>query len=298
MAPSLASSRSLSLLLAVLFSFLGLARARVAAAGTAVRADFPKLTAMDGQKLERLLEALKTRNQADRDAREAEIVKLGRGVVPAVVQKAHEKHKLQEAHLASILDKLLGKDDVAFVKGLLADPAPAVRVFAVRKLLSVTPTKADGDPELIELFKQSLNDADPEVKLAAALALADQHRADGLLVLIEALRSADKVKQEAVGQALHKLKGREAHKLVEGELSEKVKDADRRILVLKAIGMIGDPSAASLIGKSLEESNSRIQEAAVNALRGAVDGQPPVELATVFDLVKEIEAWKKRLGAK
>ncbi|MFO0984981.1 MAG: hypothetical protein U1E76_25170 [Planctomycetota bacterium] len=88
------------MLLAVLFSFLGLARARVAAAGTAVRADFPKLTAMDGQKLERLLEALKTRNQADRDARKAEIAEARPRRGAGSGAEGNEKHKRRRRALS------------------------------------------------------------------------------------------------------------------------------------------------------------------------------------------------------
>lgn len=261
-------------------------------------AKFPKLTAMDQQKLERLLEGLKTKNQADRDAKEAEIVKLGRGIIPTLVAKAHDQHKLQAPALVDAIDKLTGEPDFAFIQGLLRDPAPIVRGFAVRKLAALRPKQPGEDKVLVDLLVPVLNDADADVKLGAALALADQHRPDGLLVLIDALKSDDKQKQAQVEAALPKLKDRNAHGLVEAELTGKAKDADRRMLVLRAVGMIGDPKSGPLLAQSLEESNSRIQETTVNALRRAMDGAAPLEFATVFDLVKEVEAWKKRLGSK
>jgi HEAT repeat protein len=262
---------------------------------------FPKLAALDRQKLERLLEGLKTKNEADRQAKEAEITALGRGVVPSLVEAAHQKNKLQEPSLVSALDKLLAADDVAYVRGLLKDPAPAIRAFAAVKLAKLKTPAAGGaaeDQELVDLLAPLVSDSDPDVKFTAAITLAEQHRPEGFLVLIEALKSDDKARVARVEKTLPLLKGKEAYKMVQSEMQGKAKDPERRLLLLGAVGLVGDPASGPLVAESLGESSSKLQEATVNALRRVVDGAEPLEFATVFDLVKEVETWKQRLGHK
>jgi HEAT repeat protein len=261
---------------------------------------FPKLAALDRQKLERLLEALKTKNETDRQAKEAEITALGRGVVPSLVEAAHLKNKLQEPSLVSALDKLLAAEDLAYVRGLLKDPAPAIRAFAAVKLAKLKAPAADGtaDRELVDLVAPLVSDSDPDVKFTAAITLAEQHRPEGFLVLIEALKTDDKARVARVEKTLPLLKGKEAYKMVQSEMQGKAKDPERRLLLLRAVGLVGDPASGPLVAESLDESSSKLQEATVNALRRVVDGAEPLEFATVFDLVKEVETWKQRLGHK
>jgi hypothetical protein len=45
----------------------------------------------------------------------------------------------------------------------------------------------------------------------------------------------------------------------------------------------------------LDTNDNTLRIAAINALRGIVDGEPPIERLAVFDAIEMAKTWKERL---
>lgn len=68
-----------------------------------------------------------------------------------------------------------------------------------------------------------------------------------------------------------------------------------QLAALRAFELLGHPDHVFALKRKLDSSEPRTREAAVNACRVVIDGDPPLLNPTVFDLVQLAEAWKARL---
>jgi len=65
--------------------------------------------------------------------------------------------------------------------------------------------------------------------------------------------------------------------------------------VLRMLAGCGDASALPPIRKYLDDDDNQIRVAAINACRGIVDGDPPLEQLPVFEAIETAKKWKDRL---
>ena len=93
--------------------------------------------------------------------------------------------------------------------------------------------------------------------------------------------------------ALGGVRGPEASKI----MVEKLKDADRKkkVAVMHVLSGCGDKSVALYLRPALDDDDNSIRVAAINALRGMVDGDPPVEQLSVFEAIEMAKLWKSKL---
>jgi hypothetical protein len=145
----------------------------------------------------------------------------------------------------------------------------------------------------LEAVKKQGDKADPDERYAAALCAASAGSNQGMEILwATAVKDWDGHGVE-IRTAIEPLRGAEASKWViekatGGALKEKV-------AVLRLLAGLGDKSSTTYVRPFLDDSDNTLRVAAVNALRGIVDGAPPLEQLPVFEVIEMAKQWKLKL---
>ncbi|MEK7383793.1 MAG: HEAT repeat domain-containing protein [Elusimicrobiota bacterium] len=165
----------------------------------------------------------------------------------------------------------------------MADPSKdAMSIFSEREIMTI---------------QQSLRDADPEVRWAAAQLLYNV-RDPELGALLEKLITEDPdadLRVKIVGL----MKGREDSVLL-GGLVKGLRDIDKsvRIASLKAIGDIGDPSVSTWVTALLKDPEPEVKVAALQTL-GRFQEKRKADFRALADkLRKDYENAQKRAAAR
>lgn len=135
--------------------------------------------------------------------------------------------------------------------------------------------------------------ADPEEKYAAALCACASGSIKGLDTLVaQAMKRWDK-KGPEMRVALAGVRGAEATAVV----GKRLDDPDRKtkVAALRLLGGCGDKSVVSKIKPLLDETDNSIRVAAINALRGIVDGDLPLEELSAFEAIEMAKQWKDKI---
>lgn len=161
-------------------------------------------------------------------------------------------------------------------------------------------TAAFPDPEVaaaanaaLESVKKQGDKADPDERYAAALCAASAGSNQGIEILWDAaLKDWDKHGVE-IRTAVEPLRGAEATKWAiakaeGGGLKEKLG-------TLHLLAGVGDRSSTSYARPFLDDSDNTLRVASINALRGIVDGDPPLEQLPVFEVIEMAKQWKLKL---
>lgn len=127
----------------------------------------------------------------------------------------------------------------------------------------------------------------------AALALTSSGSLDALPELVERARSEWGDSGVEIRAAVEGLRGAEATALVGAGLEGDRKD---KLAALRVLAGCGDEERAkALVAPFLDSTDNQLRVAAINALRGIMDGDPPLERMSVFEAVELAGKWKARL---
>lgn len=129
--------------------------------------------------------------------------------------------------------------------------------------------------------------------LAAALACASSGALDGMPELLDCAQRSWAKRGAALRTALEAARGPEATQKLAPELGG---ERARAVAALNLLSACGDrTSAPPLVKPFLDQEDNSLRVAAINALRGIVDGAPPLERLPVFEAIEEAKRWKGRL---
>lgn len=256
----------------------------------------PALTAVQEQKLDRALGKLRQNDAGRRAPAEAEVIAFGRGALPALEQATTTDHVGLMAGLQRCLVSLADLRD----RELLERAATSERVVLRRFAAEAAGRLAW--PAFHERLPALLADADGDVSLLAALSLAQVGREEGLGRMVDAWvagRAAEGGSDRwsaPIQSALAGLAGKGPHialiaRLTPDKQLEKEDpraSAEIRLAAVAMLRLLADEAAVRGLGKALEDSHNLVQQAAIDAVRQLVEGQPPFQGAT-FQQIKELE---------
>ncbi len=137
--------------------------------------------------------------------------------------------------------------------------------------------------------------ADADERYAAGLCCASTGSTVGFPGLWDSTvtpKEWDKKKRE-LRAALAGARGKEATAFVLAKLDDK---ADRRtkVAVLRMLAGCGDKDCVSVVRPFLDDEDNQIRVAAINALRGIIDGADPIENLSAFEAIEMAKEWKSR----
>jgi len=128
----------------------------------------------------------------------------------------------------------------------------------------------------------------------AALCATASGSTKGLDELYEVAKKSWGEHGAEVRNALESLRPSDAHKSVSAYL-QTASDREAKAAVLRLLAGCGNENTVAVVRPFLEDSDSTLRVEAINALRGIIDGDPPLDRLPVFEAIELANKWKERL---
>lgn len=229
-------------------------------------------------------------------AREA-LTAAGASAVPFVLERyGKEKDEDAARRLREVLLAITRADQTRLLGREFASKLAPVRVFTLWR------AAAFPDPELKEPAQASLararkagDKADPEEVYAAALCCASAGSTDGFDVLFQAAQKRWDKKGVEIRTALEGSRGEPGTVIALERLAAAGEDRAQRVAALRLLAGCGTKTAIPRVKPLLDDQDNSVRVSAINALRGIVDGDPPLEQLSVFDVIETAKQWKERV---
>ncbi len=225
---------------------------------------------------------------------EAALTATGAGIVPELLPAlGREKDEQARERIERVLIAVTGAEHTRLLSAWFGDKAVLVRTFALRR------SSAFPDPGLREAAEAALarslalgEKADPVELYAAALCATSAGSLAGFDTLAISAENRWADRGAELRAVLRAVRGPEASALavtlLAGERSQVVAG-------LNLLSGCGDRASVTKVKPFLDSDDNQIRVAAINALRGIVDGQGPIERLSVFEAIELAKKWKGRV---
>jgi hypothetical protein len=225
------------------------------------------------------------------------LVAAGASGVPLVLERyGRERDEDAKKRLFDILVETTGAEHTRLLAKEFGSKLVPVRTFALWRAARFPDVEIKKDADAAWLRVSKMGDkADAEERYAAALCAASVGSIVGLPALWDATTTPkewDKKKGE-LRAALEGARGKEATTWVLAKLDDKA-DRKVKVAVLRMLAGCGDKDSAGRVKPFLSDEDNSIRVAAINALRGIVDGDPPIENLSAFEAIEQANKWKGR----
>lgn len=223
------------------------------------------------------------------------LLKAGDAAVPFLLDRfGKEKDEGAHERMRALLIELIKPEHTRLLAKRFASPQLHERSMAMWRagLYNDKEIRTAAEAAWTKVEKQG-EKADEFERYAAALVVTSSGSMKGLGALMEiAQQRWDKYGQE-IHAALRGVRGPEATAIVSKGLAE----AERKpkVAALRLLAGCGDKSATSSIRPLLDSDDNSIRVAAINALRGIVDGEAPLPELSSFEAIEMAKKWKARL---
>jgi hypothetical protein len=229
------------------------------------------------------------------------LIALGACAGPGLIKAlAAEKDELARARLLEVLLAVTGAEHTRLLAREFGHKSKVVRCFALRRAAQFP------DAATLEAASQALAAArrakDPgrgpeeDERYLAALAVAAAGSRESLEELLAMAQAEWGACGAEIRAALEVLRGPEASEWALAKMPGAGRDA--LVAALHVLAGCGEKKSAVRVIQHLDSTDNGVRIAAINALRGVVDGAPPLERLSAFDAIEEAKAWKERLGWK
>jgi HEAT repeat protein len=225
------------------------------------------------------------------------LVAAGAAVVPYVLPRyGRERDEEARKRLFEVLVATTGAEHTRLLAKSFDDKQVLVRTFALWRAAQFPDPELKKPAEAAWARVAKLADkADPDERYAVALCAASTGSIAGLPALWDATTTSkewDKKKGE-LRAALEGARGKEASAWVLAKLDDKA-DRKVKVAVLRMLAGCGDKDSAARVKPFLDDEDNSIRVAAINALRGIIDGKEPIENLSAFEAIEEAKKWKGR----
>ncbi len=241
----------------------------------------------------------KARTAGMGEAARESLTATGAGVVPLLLPKLGvEKDEAARKRIAKVLDGVTGAEHTRLLAEYFGDRSRPVRSWALRRV-ALFPD--DGVRAAAEKAyqaatkKKKRSDSEEEEVFAAALCAASTGSFTGFEAITGRASKEWSKNGKAIHVALAALRGREATKRVAPLLTER-DSRKEKVAALRLLAACGEGhGATSVVAPLLDSTDNSLRVAAINALRGIVDGDPPLDKLSVFEAIERANKWKARL---
>lgn len=223
------------------------------------------------------------------------LVAEGAAAAPALIDAlGKEKGKDARERITDVLETVTGAEHTRLLAAHFADKSELVRVWCLRRVAAFPDVGVQASA-LAALQRVEKLKTPPEEELyAAALCCTSAGDRSGLSHL--AVRADEDWKDSGteIRTALESVRGKEATAVFLPLLTaEKRSD---KVTGLRLLAGAGEAeTAVPLIAPFLDDTDNTLRVAAINALRGIVDGEPPIDKLPVFEAIELANQWKKRI---
>ena len=231
----------------------------------------------------------------------AALIAAGAAIVPELLPKlGKEKDEDALERMDEVLAAVVGPQHTRLLAKEFSDRSMPVRTWALRAAARFPDpgTREAAEKALAKVEKrlervEEKTREDAAEHLAASLAATAAGSLEGLSYLHVRARKGWGDLGADMRAALEAVRGPQATTAVAAHLD------GERIDVVAALNLLsgcGDrETAVPIVKPHLDSSDNSIRIAAINALRGIVDGEPPVDKLPVFEAIELAKRWKARV---
>jgi len=252
--------------------------------------EYPKLKPVYREKCKRLIRSFMNKNPKKRRKFEQDMIKFGRAAIPYMLDNANVKKAEQQECIYNCLFELMDEQDVETLKTTCYQSK-----HEIMKRLAVCKIASFEKPSHLNFLKFATKDKDPVLRLEAALGLVAIKDASGVGEIIMKVSENKRTTPKRLLANMPRLKGK-AYESMFTPYLVKHENPDVRRSAVKVLLAINDINLKRIIGKALEDPHNLVKTEAVNALRQLVNKEKPKSYRNVFELVEEVNKWKKDLG--
>lgn len=227
----------------------------------------------------------------------AALLKMGALAGPDLL-KALEKEKSEDARerIVSVLNEITGWEHTRLLAKQFGNRSADVRLLALRRAAAFPDEGIAKEALAAFAAAEKRLDTKKEVKhelYYASLAVVSAGDLTGIPVLSKRAEKFWGKSGNEIRSAVEAVRGEEVTTL----LIKQLKDGDRKAKVsaLRLLAGCGSPEAGKAAAKSyLDNTDNSLRVAAINAMRGIVDGDLPIDKLSVFEAVELANEWKAR----
>ncbi len=233
------------------------------------------------------------------EAGEAGVLAAGAGAAPALLAALGKEKDLQaRLRLENLLDTITGAAHTRLLASEFANKSPHVRAWTLRRVAAFPDTQVRTLAEQAFERAASAHAKKPDAEGAAdelylaSLCAASTGSALGFEQLVQAATEQWGKRGGELRAALQGLRGDAAT----DKLLPLASHSERKYVVaaLNLLGACGSRKALGAVRPHLDSTDNSIRVAAINAMRGIVDGEPPIDKLSAFDAIELAKRWKER----
>ncbi len=222
---------------------------------------------------------------------------IGAAATPLLIQAlGKERDEKASARLITVMDEITTAAHTRLLAQSFSDKSEQVRSWALRRC-SALPDP--GNRAAAEKALATCTDPDrrkpasaQETYLAALCATATGSL-QGMSQIEGKASKSWKTCGRELRRALEQVRGPQATALLLPRLAKAPRA--EAVTLMRLLAGCGDRSAGAPLRPFLDNSDNSLRVAAINALRGVVDGQDPLEKLPVFRAIELAKEWKARL---
>lgn len=225
----------------------------------------------------------------------AALLAEGAAAVPMVLKsfaRVRDEDVLERVH--ELLVELTDATQTRLLAREFRHKTERVRVWALMRVAAFPDTgvRTEAEAALAAVRKQKEKASAGEL-YAAGLCTTSAGSLEGLPEVSARVLSGWSKHKLEIRAALEAVRGPGATAIVLPRLdSDGRKD---RVAALRMIAGCGDRACAARVGRFLDDKDNSIRIEAINALRGIVDGDPPLDKLSAFEAIEVANKWKGKL---
>ena len=258
---------------------------------------WPQLDGDCDKALKKEVERLrKARSESMGTSAAANLRACGAGVAPALLAAlGKERNEEARERVGAVLTAVTGAAHTRLLAAEFDHAAESVRCFALQRVASLPDAgaRASAERALAAVEKRGERASPRELYLAALCATSTGSLAGFERVLAAAEKDWRRRGRE-LRTALTAARGPEASARALQALEAAGDETGARIAALNVLAACGEIEATASVRPLLDSADYGVRVAAINAMRGIVDGDPPLVDLPAFEAIELAKRWKAR----
>jgi len=278
--------KPLALLRLVTLAVLGVA---TIAAQDPPKPKWPRLDETESARARVLLEQLTGDDEDAASAAGDELAALGAGIAPLTIVKLRGVPSTRQAETVSrLLDDVVTAEYAPLVEEHARDREATVRRWSIGWIAR------HPDESNRKTLERATSDKDETTAFRSSAGLVALGSLDALGKVFDVCSEDWVSHAEFVGAVLPPARGAAAADQVLARMTPD--DVRAQVTGLRLLRSLAPKEYATKISPYLDTEQHAIKKEAVNALRAVVDGDPPLEDLSVFQVIDQARKWKERVG--
>jgi len=221
---------------------------------------------------------------------------MGAGAAPYLLAKyGKERNEDAVARMTAVLEAVTGAAHTRLLAEHFASKDAVTRTWCLgRVALYPDPGVRAAAEKAFEAADKRKRKRDEHEVYAAACCSVSSGSFKGFEVLCKDAEKNWKKHGGSTHIALTAVRGPRATERIVPLLAEE--NRRTRVAALRLLAACGDrEGAVPLVAPLLDDSDNSLRVGAINALRGIIDGDPPLDRLPVFEAIERAKKWKARL---